>query len=430
MNKLFKLEEHGTSFWREVTAGLISFITIVYIVAVNSSIMADAGIPYELAILGTILTCTASCLLMGLWSNAPLILAPGMGINVMFTYTLVQKSGLSWQEALLVVIITGLIFMLIAFTPIAASISQAIPHSLKEGLTVGIGILLTMIGLKNTGVIVANEGTLVSIGSFSDPAVLATLIGIIITVTLFIKNVPGNILISIIINSIIAFLFGLIDLSKLHWSVPSFNEYGELFGAFSWSAIGSMTFWFAAFSLAMVVIFENIGLVYGQTRLAGSPQKYKKALQATSLSVVLSGLFGSSPTVSTVEGTSGITAGGRTGLTSVTTGILFLLSLLIIPLIKLIPDSAISPVLVLIGALMLQSIKGINLDDLTEAFPAYVIIVFIPLTYSIVDGLALGFIAYPIIKLLTGKGREVSITLYIIAALFLLNYLISAIQGA
>ncbi|WP_026695720.1 NCS2 family permease [Peribacillus kribbensis] len=428
MNKFFKLEQHGTTVWKEVMAGLISFITIVYIAAVNSAIMADAGLPYESAIIGTILTCVASCFLVGLWSNAPLILAPGMGINVMLAYTLVQKTGLSWQEALAVVAVTGILFMIIAFTPLAASISNAIPHSLKEGLTVGIGILLTMIGLQKTGVIAANKDTLVSLGSLSDPAVLATMIGIIITVTLFIRNIPGNILISIIINTIIAFAFGLVDVSDVHWSVPSFGEYKHVFGSFSFSSIGSITFWFAAFSLAMVVIFENIGLVYSQTRLAEHPEKYKKGIQATSISVLLSGIFGSSPTVATVEATAGIAAGGRTGLTSIVTGFLFLLSLLIIPLIKVIPDSAISPVLVLIGALMLQSIRGINLDDLTESFPAFVIIVFIPLTYSIVDGLALGFITYPLIKLLTGRGKEVSAPLYIIAALFLVNYIVQAMH--
>ncbi|PLT28211.1 NCS2 family permease [Peribacillus deserti] len=428
MDKIFKLEQHGTTFLKEVMAGLISFITIVYIVAVNSAIMADAGIPYEPAIIGTILTCVASCFLVGFWSNAPLILAPGMGINVMFAYTLVQKSGLSWQEALAVVTVTGILFMIIAFTPLASSISKAIPHSLKEGLTVGIGILLTLIGLQKTGVIISSKDTLVSLGNLADPAVLATLIGIIITVVLFIRNVPGNILISIIVNTIIAFAFGLIDLKNLDWSVPSFGEYKDVFGALSFSGIGSLTFWFATFSLAMVVIFENIGLVYGQTRLAEGPEKYKKGLQATSVSVLLSGIFGSSPTVATVEATAGITAGGRTGLTSVVTGFLFLLSLLMIPLIKVIPDSAISPVLILIGALMLQSIKGMNLDNLSESFPAYVIIVFIPLTYSIVDGLALGFIAYPLIKLLTGRGREVSITLYIIAALFLTNFIVNGIN--
>jgi adenine/guanine/hypoxanthine permease len=424
MDKLFHLKEHNTTIGRELSAGLISYITVVYIIIVNATILSAAGIPLEAGIIATILTVFAGCLLMGFWSNTPILVIPGMGLNAMFTYTIVQSGGFAWQEALAMVFVSGILFMVIAFTPLAKTIIASIPDSLKEAITVGIGILLILIGFDNSGIITSSEHTLLAIGDLSSSTALITLIGLIVTVVLFMRNVPGNLLLSIVFTSVLSILFGSFENAGNSWSMPSFTEYSLVFGQMSFAQAGNFVFWLTAFSLAMVVIFENIGLIHGHTKMLNQPQKNKKALQANAISVATAGIFGTSPTVASVESAAGIAAGGRTGLTSIVTGVLFLASIVLIPVIRMVPESAVSPVLILIGVLMLQNITNIKLDDLLESFPALLIIVLIPLTYSIADGMAIGFILYPLMKLLMGKGREIQPALYMIALLFLGNFVL------
>lgn len=419
MDKIFHLRACDTTIQRELLAGFISFVTIVYIVAVNASILQDAGIPMEAGILATVLTAFVGALLMAFWANAPIILVPGMGINALFTYTLCHTMGLSWQEALAAVFVSGLIFAVIAFSRAATVLSNAIPTSLKEAITVGIGLFLTFIGLQKGGLIVTNPSTFVALGELSSPHVIVTLATLIITLILFVRNVPGNFLIGIAAGTGLGFLFGIVEPGS--GGGFSFAEYGHVFAGFSFSGIWTLPFWIATFSLAMVIVFENIGLIHGHTAMAGQPQKFRRSLQANAVSAALSGMLGSSPTVSTVESAAGIAAGGRTGLTALVTGTLLLGSLGLIPLVKMIPDGAIAPVLIIIGALMLQNVQNINLKDFSEGFPAFLIIAIIPLSYSIVDGIAFGFVAYPLLKLALGKRREVPALLYVIAGLFLLN---------
>lgn len=419
MDKIFHLRACDTTIQRELLAGFISFVTIVYIVAVNASILQDAGIPMEAGILATVLTAFVGALLMAFWANAPIILVPGMGINALFTYTLCHTMGLSWQEALAAVFVSGLIFAVIAFSRAATVLSNAIPTSLKEAITVGIGLFLTFIGLQKGGLIVTNPSTFVALGELSSPHVIVTLATLIITLILFVRNVPGNFLIGIAAGTGLGFLFGIVEPGS--GGGFSFAEYGHVFAGFSFSGIWTLPFWIATFSLAMVIVFENIGLIHGHTAMAGQPQKFRRSLQANAVSAALSGMLGSSPTVSTVESAAGIAAGGRTGLTALVTGTLLLGSLGLIPLVKMIPDGAIAPVLIIIGALMLQNVQNINLKDFSEGFPAFLIIAIIPLSYSIVDGIAFGFVAYPLLKLALGKRREVPVLLYVIAGLFLLN---------
>lgn len=314
--------------------------------------------------------------------------------------------------------------MILAFTPLAKTIIASIPDSLKEAITVGIGILLILIGFDNSGIITSSDHTLLAIGDLSTSTALITLIGLIVTVVLFMRNVPGNLLLSIVFTSILSILFGDFENKGFTWSMPSFTEYTSVFGQLSFAQTGNFVFWLTAFSLAMVVIFENIGLIHGHTKMLKQPEKYKKSLQANAISVATAGIFGTSPTVASVESAAGIAAGGRTGLTSIVTGTLFLASIVLIPVIKIVPESAVSPVLILIGVLMLQNITNIKLDDLLESFPALLIIVLIPLTYSIADGMAIGFILYPLMKLLMGKGREIQPALYMIALLFLGNFIL------
>ncbi|MFB3167712.1 NCS2 family permease [Neobacillus sp. 179-C4.2 HS] len=424
MERLFKLTQHGTTLAKEFSAGFISYITVVYIIIVNATILAAAGIPLEAGIIATILTSFLGCLIIGFWSNTPILLIPGMGLNAMFTYTIVQSGGFTWQEALAMVFVTGLIFIVIAFTPIAKVITSSIPNSLKEAITIGIGILLILIGFDNAGIITDSEHTLLAIGDLSSPQAITTFIGLIITVLLFVKNIPGNLLLSILITSLLSIWFGGATFEGISLTIPSLQEYIGVFGQLSWAQAGNLVFWLTSISFAMVIVFENIGLIHGHSKLLNRYDGNKKSLQATAISVLSSGILGTSPTVASVESAAGITAGGRTGLTSIVTGLFFLVSILFIPVIKIVPASAVSPILILIGVLMLQNIVHISIDDLTESLPALLIIVLIPLTYSIADGMAIGFVLYPLLKLLIGKGREVHPVLYLIALLFVSNFVI------
>ncbi|UAL48140.1 NCS2 family permease [Sutcliffiella horikoshii] len=423
MKNSFDLAGHETTLKREMMAGMISFFTIVYIIAVNATILAEAGIPIEAGIIATILTCVVGCWLMGFWANAPIILVPGMGINAMFTYTLVHSMGLTWQEALGVVVVSGVIVTIISFTKLAQVLLEAIPSSLKHAITVGLGLFLTLIGLEKGGLIVKGENSLLSLGDVSSPYVIATILTVILAVTLFMRNVPANFLISIVAGTVIAAALGVVNFSDVGGSALPLDSYLSLFGAVSFAKIGEFTFLVAVFSLTMVLLFENIGLINGHLGMINRPEKFKRSFQANGISILTSGLFGTSPTVSTVETAAGIAAGGRTGVTAITTGSLFLLSMFAIPFIKIIPGSAIAPILIIIGVLMLQSVKQIDFQDLSEGFPAFLVIVMIPFSYSIADGIAFGFIAYPLMKLLLGKAKEVSAPLYVIAALFFLTFL-------
>ncbi|WP_449620973.1 NCS2 family permease [Robertmurraya sp. Marseille-Q9965] len=427
-NRFFQLEKNETTFKREILAGVVSFFTIVYIIAVNSLILSEAGIPLEGAILATIITSFVGCLLMGFWANAPILLVPGMGVNALFSYTIVQSMGMSWQEALAVVFVSGLIFMLVAFSRFSKTLSESIPQSLKEAITIGLGLFLMLIGLEKGGIVEKGTNSIIALGELGEPQVLATVLTFLIAIILFMRNVPGNFLITIVVGTGLAWAFGLINFQQSEAEAFSLSDYMGVFGAFSFDNILSLGFWIAVFSLTMVLVFENIGLVHGHVSFINRTDKFSRAFQANSVSALLSGLFGSSPTVSTVESAAGMAAGGRTGLTTITTGVLFLLSAFFIPVIKLIPNSAIAPILMIIGGLMLQNIRNLNLSDLSESFPAIFIIAMIPFTYSIADGIAVGFILYPILKIAIGKAKEVSFTLYVIASLFLFNFVFHVIS--
>lgn len=427
INRLTGMYDKGSNMKQEILAGFISFFAIVYIIVVNATILADAGIPIEGAVWATILTSVAGCLIVGFGANTPLILVPGMGVNAMFTYTFVHSMGLTWQEALAVVFISGLIFILIAFTRLSHVLATSIPDTLKDGINVGLGLFLALIGLEKSLLVVKGEHSLVALGDIGSPEVLAFLVTLVVATILFIRNVPGHFLITIFIGTVIAWLFGLIDLSQMEGFGLSTTDYAGVFAGMSFNKITSTVFWAAVFSLTMVLVFENIGLVSGQVKQAKQEEKYGRSMKSVSISAMLSGFFGSSPTVSTVEGAAGIAAGGRTGVTAIVTGMLFLVSFFFIPFIKLIPSSAISPILIIIGVLMVQNIRNIDFRNLPEAFPAFLIIVMIPFTYSIADGMAFGFIAYPIAKLAVGHRRDVSVPLYIIAALFLIYFFMQGI---
>ncbi|MDY0409703.1 NCS2 family permease [Virgibacillus soli] len=427
MKGVFQLHKHGTTFTKEVVAGLTSFFSIVYIIAVNAKILEDAGIPLEAGIIATILSSFIGCLLVAFMANVPLIIVPGMGINALFTYTIVGSMGLHYTVALAAVVLSGILFVIVAFTKLSTIISDAIPISLKESISVGIGVFIAFIGLHKSGIVVGNETNFVALGDIASPIVLASFINLVITLFLFLKKVPGHFLISIILGTIVAYLFGLVQFSSMDSGFISFHEYKDVFFSADYSSMLSTPFLIACFSFVLVLIFENIGLVHAQVNgMLKAPEKNKKSLEAVSLSTVVCGLFGTSPSVSTVETAAGISAGGRTGLTAVVTGFLFLLSLFFMPFIKLVPEVAIAPILIIIGAMMLGNIVHIDFSDFTEVFPAFLVIIMIPLTYSIVDGIAFGFIAYPLLKIFTKKYKQLSIPLCTIALLFLAYFILIA----
>ncbi|MED3987235.1 NCS2 family permease [Peribacillus simplex] len=427
LETFFHFSDYGTNGKREILAGVVGYFTIVYILIVNSLILSEAGIPINGAVIATILLSALSCVMIGLWANVPILLVPGMGVNALFAYTMVQGMGLSWQSALGAVFISGVIFVVIAFTKYSKLISDSIPSSIKEAISVGLGLFLMLIGLEKGGIITGGSSSIVALGDLSDPAVCATVLTFLLAITLFIKNVPGNFMITILAGSLIAYWFGTVQLSEIHFLGIDTASYGDLFFSLSFLEANRIEFWISVFAMTMVLVFENIGLVHGHVDSINRQDAYKKSLQATSVSVLLSGIFGSSPTVATVETAAGIASGGRTGFTSVVTGVLFILSLLFIPVIKVIPDSAIAPILIIIGILMLGNIKKLDFSDLTESIPAIMIITIIPFTYSIADGMAFGFILYPFLKLVTGKAREVSAPMYVSAGMFIVYFIIGMI---
>lgn len=311
MKKFFNLKEHQVSFKNEFTAGLTSFFAAVYIIVVNASILSDTGMPLEGQIVATVLASLVGCLLMAFISNSPLILMPGMGVNALFTYTIVKSMGLSYEQALAAVVMSGILFSIVAFTKLSTIISKAIPESLKEAITVGIGLFITFIGLQKSGLIISDAKNLVALGSLNSPEVLAFLITLAIALFLFLREIPGAFLISIITGTLICFGFNIIDLTGINFGSIDISSYNKLFFSMDFSQISTLSFWIATFSLTLVLVFENIGLLHGQINgMLKSENKFNSALKATALSTLCCGLLGTSPSVSTVEGTAGITAGG------------------------------------------------------------------------------------------------------------------------
>ncbi|WP_040212601.1 NCS2 family permease [Clostridium polynesiense] len=419
----FDFKGHNTDFKKEFMAGVTTFFAVVYIIAVNSSILSDAGIPREAAVISTILASSIGSIIIAFYSNTPLIMIPGMGVNTLFTYTLVNNMGLSWQSALGTVVMSGLIFTITAFTPLGNILKEAIPDSLKDSITVGIGLLLTVLGLQKSGIIDYNS----ALGDFSTLQVQVSVLILIIGIILFVKNIPGNFLLTIIIGTVISIITGIntIDLSSgFNFSLQG---YSSIFMKFSFEDITKAPFWIGSISLAMVLIFSNIGVINAfVSGMLKSPEKFNSSYKANALSALSCGFLGTSPTVTAAENAAGIAAGGKTGFTALTAGILFIMSIPIIPFIKLIPDNAVAPIFIIIGYLMLQSIKSINFQDMTEGIPAFFTLALIPFSSDIVNGMAFGFILYPILKLITGKRSKINPTLYVTALLFCIYFILKA----
>jgi len=435
LNRLFKLDQHGTTVGREIQAGLTTFAAMAYILAVNPGILANTGMDKGALVTVTAITAALATVLMALLTNYPIALAPGMGINAFFTFTICLGKGLPWSEALGMVFINGLIFLSLSVSGIREKIIAAIPHSLKIAVTCGIGLFIAFIGLKNGGVIVSNPATFVGAGDFSSGPVALCLAGVLLTIILVARKVPGAIVLSIAVITLLG-LFVPAGAGKVTQLPASFialpHSPEPVFLKLTFHFLTSWTAFSVAmpliFTLLLVDMFDNIGTLIGVTKRAGllaadgTLPRAGRALLADSLATIASALFGTSTVVSYIESASGVEAGGRTGLTSVTTATLFLLALFFTPLILIVPAAATAPALVVVGIFMMQSVIEIPMEDFTIAAPAVLTIFAIPLTFSIAEGIGLGLITAALLALGLGKPKSLSTVGYIVAAVFFLQF--------
>lgn len=409
---------------QEIIAGITGFFAISYIIIVNPIILKDAGIPTDLSVFATIISSVIGCLIMGLWANAPVILTPGMGVNAFFTYTVVVGMGLKWPIAIAISMVASAIYALVAFTKLSQILAEGIPETLKAGITAGIGLFLVEIGLEKAQLIQRGTNSILAVGNLAQPATLLALFGLVLTLILFLRNVTGGFFIGIFITSIIGVIFKIKDQAAPNVKLSDLSKYHQIVAKGDFSDILSIPVLLAIFSMTMILVFESMGLLEG---ILPNPNKFKRSFQASSVTSFISGVLGTSPTVAAAESASGIESGGRTGIMALVAGLLFAVSLFFIPLLTYVPQAAIAPVIIITGAIMMESLARINMDDLAEWFPAFLIVVLIPFTTSISTGLAFGFVAYPVLKIATGKAKDLTVPTYVLGGLFLLDLVLSAL---
>ena len=478
MDKFFKLKEHGTKVSTEIVAGLTTFFAMAYILFVNPAMLSQTGMPYGAVFLATIFASIAGTLVMGLFANVPYAQAPGMGLNAFFTYTVCFSLGFSWQQALAMVFLCGVINVLITITKVRKMIIKAIPLSLQHAIGGGIGVFISYIGIKNAGLlsftadpgsyallgdgnpetstIVANSGIVPELVHFNNMAVVFAVIAILIMVVLVLLKVPGAIFLSIAISTLVGIPMGIVSfegVNVLGGVSESFSQLGTTVGAaFGSEGLGSLFSKAEQIPLVLMTIFafslsdtfDTLGTFIGTGRRtgiftdedmdaleesSGFNSKMDKALFADSVATSVGAVFGTSNTTTYVESAAGIGAGGRTGLTSVVTAIMFLVSIVLAPVIGIVPAQATAPALILVGVMMLASFTEINWTDLDEAIPAFFASIFMGFSYSISYGIAAGFIFYCLIKIVRGKAKEVHPILWISTGLFILNFVLLAIMS-
>lgn len=414
-----------TTVKKDIIAGITSFFAISYIIIVNPLILSDAGISANLSVFATIFSSALGCLIMALWADSPIIITPGMGVNAFFTYTVVVGMKLDWQQAVAISIFSSLIYLLIAFSKVSDYLAAKIPASLKTGITVGIGLFLVTIGLEKAHLIKSGgKQALLAPGNLTDPTALLSLAGLIITLIFFLKKIPGGFILGIISTSLIALVLNIGQEKTTDISLSQLGSYGQLLFKGDFSQFLSLKFLLAVFSMTMILVFESMGILEG---LLTDKSKFKRSFQASAVATFMSGFLGTSPTVAAAESASGIESGGKSGVVSLTAGLLFLASLFGISLLAYVPEAAIAPVIIITGALMMKNLASINYNDFTDWFPSFLIIVLIPLTGSISTGLAFGFVSYPLVKLIVGKYVEVEPVLYLLGSLFLIELICNAV---
>ncbi|MDR2717601.1 MAG: NCS2 family permease [Treponema sp.] len=430
MEKVFKLKAHGTTFQREVVAGLTTFLTMAYILAVNPEMLSKAGMPWGGVFTATVIASALATLVMAFTANLPIALAPGMGLNAFFTYAVVLGMGYSWQIALTAVFLEGILFIILSLLKVREAIINAIPVNLRKAVAVGIGLFIALIGFANAGIVVGDTGTVIGLGNVTMGAPLLALLGLIIMIVLFTLKIPGSILLGIIITTIIGIPFGITNIPK-GWSPVSMPA-APLFFAFDFTPESILTFKFfiVFFTFLFVDIFDTVGTLVGVTTQAGLIDKngkiprVKQALLADAVGTVAGAALGTSTVTSYVESAAGVAAGGRTGLTSFMTAILFLLALFFSPFFLLIPSAATAPALIMVGYLMLKPVTTIDFTDPTEGIPAFLAIIMMPFAYSIADGIVYGVLAYVVLKVAANKFKDISIVTWILFVVFLLRFVL------
>ena len=429
IERYFKIREKGSSVRTELIAGLTTFIAMAYILFVNPNILADAGIPKDAAIASTIWIAALASMAMGVFANYPVALAPGMGLNAFFAYYVCGVLGLHWTVALGAVFFSGVLFLILTVGGIRQAIINAVPRDLKLAISVGIGLFIAFIGLKGTGLIVENSATYVSLGHVTAPTTLLSLFGLLFTAALMARNVHGSILIGIFVTTVLAMVLGMTPAPQglgdiVSTSLPHMGgTFGQLDLAGAWN-YGLVSI---IFTFTVVELFDNMGTLIGLTTKAkmvkpdGHIENIDKALTTDAVGTMVSAVFGTSTVTSYIESAAGIAAGGRTGLTALAAGVLFLAALLFTPLIGLVPAFATAPALILVGALLMSEVGKIDFSDFTNALPAFLTIIMMPLTSSIANGFAFGFISYTIMKLCAGQYKKVSWIMYLVSIAFLIN---------
>lgn len=430
IQKIFGMDPAKHSIRTEIIAGITTFLTMAYILAVNPSIfgaLATQGMPTDAVFTATALAAIVGCLVMSIYAKKPFGLAPGMGLNAFFVFTVCLGMGHSWQMALTAIFLEGILFILLTITNVRKLIVDAIPMNLKRAIGAGIGLYIAFIGLKSAGIIVSSDSTSVTLGPLSDSTSLLAIIGLLLTSVLVILKVRGGMLLGILVTTIIGIPMGVTHFNGLLSTPPSISS---IFCQFEWSQIFSWDMVAIVFTFLFIDMFDTIGTVVGVSVKSGMVDEkgnvdgISKVLMADAVATVAGAMFGTSTTTTYIESASGVSEGGRTGLTSFTIAVCFAIALLFSPLFLAIPGAATGPVLFIVGVMMAAPVKEIDWEDYSEAIPAFVTMLLMPLAYSISDGIMLGMISYVVINALTGKFKKVSVTMWILAVLFVLRYVL------
>ena len=418
----FHLKEAGTDVRTEVLAGITTFMTMAYIIFVNPGILQNAGMPFGALMTATCLASALATFLMAFMANYPIALAPGMGLNAFFAFGVVLGMGISWQVALAAIFIEGILFILLTLTKVRESIVNGIPKSLKIGISTGIGLFIAFIGLQSAGVIVKNDAVLVGLGNLKSVEVLLAFAGFFIMVTLEVRRVKGAILWGILAVTGLAIALGVAKMPDGVVSMPP--SVMPIFGKMDFSGLANPNFWIVMFSFFFVDFFDTVGTLVGVTNRAGMLDSEgrlpnaRQALMADAIGTTAGAVLGTSTVTSYVESASGVEQGGRTGLTALVTGVLFLLALFFSPIVSIVPACATAPALVLVGVFMMASLKDLDFSDWTDFVPASVAIFVMPFSYSIAHGIEFGIISFVVLKVLGGKAKDVSPIMLVLAALF------------
>ena len=452
MEKFFKLKEHGTDVRTEVTAGLTTFFAMSYILFVNPSMLAQTGMPAQGVFLATIIGAVAGTLMMAFYANLPYAQAPGMGLNAFFTYTVVFSLGYTWQEALAMVFLCGVISLVITVTKVRKMIIESIPTALKSAISAGIGIFLAYVGIKNAGFlkfaidpgtytvsgkgadmaqasITASSAATPGLVAFNNPTVIVGLIGLAVAIFFIVKGIRGGVLLSIVVTTVIAIFAGVVDLGSIDWHAASltslFSDVSRLPGVFM-----------AILAFSLTDIFDTIGTLIGTGEKVGiiastgdnnESKALDRALYSDLVGTSIGAIAGTSNVTTYIESAAGIGAGGRTGLTALVVAALFAISSFFSPLVSIVPSAATAPILIIVGVMMLSNLKSVDWEDLSEAIPAFFTSIFMGFSYSITYGIAAGFLTYTLVKIIKGQAKDVHLVMWILDILFILNFISMAV---